>query len=81
MENDRPKYALRNRRFLVSLWYPVTQAGTDAATDANLGSLRGMVWEADPREPGRISATQEFSGIDALPDVLGRLLAQDGDSP
>ena len=81
MENDRPKYALRNRRFLVSLWYPVTHAGADAANDAHLGSLRGMVWEADPREPGRISPAKEFASINALPDVLGRLLAQDGDSP
>lgn len=76
MSKTLPDRAPRNRRFLVSLWHPPGQGGTAAET------VRGVIWEADPRDPGRIAAPRSFVGLGVLPAILGGLLAEelDGDA-
>lgn len=59
----------RNHRYLVSLWDKEPGA-QQFAPDA----MQGVVWEADPRDPGRIITPQKFVGLQALPAVLTDLL-------
>jgi hypothetical protein len=59
----------RNHRYLVSLW----EKDPDAK-QAPKESMQGVVWEADPRDPGRIITPQKFVGLSALPEVLSELL-------
>lgn len=74
MTDERSDTGLHNRRFLVSLWPPSVQA----PEAGDFETLRGMVWEADPRDPGRIAAPASFVGLAALPRVLGGFLRGDG---
>jgi len=69
-----PPLLPRNRRFLVSIWRTSTAAppSTDAET------IHGLVWEADPREPGRIATPQTFASLSALPHILQDLLHHSG---
>lgn len=79
MSKQPSKPKLRNRRFLVSLWQPVQPGETSRNTDRD--DLPGVVWEANPSEPGRITTPLDFVGLNTLPAVLGQLLEQDTDSP
>lgn len=70
MTEKRTKSELKNTRFLVSVWYPAS-GSTDTK---HFETLSGIVWEADPRDPGRISTPENFVGLSALPNILGGFL-------
>jgi hypothetical protein len=73
MSDSMPPPLPRDRRFLVSVWRkPAT------APDQTPESVHGMVWEADPRDPGRIAAPHLFAGLAALPRILHDLLQRNG---
>lgn len=68
--NDSPPPSLpRDRRFLVSVWRQPARVPQATADD-----VQGMVWETDPRDPGRIAAPHVFFGLSALPGLLHDLL-------
>lgn len=68
---------------MVSIWQqaePTQPSGQDRAIAPEDKKLRGLVWEADPNDPGRFAQPESFSTLDALPQILDALLdaATDG---
>lgn len=70
MTDKTLKREFRNRRFLISLWCPLTTHGSAEERE----NLSGMVWEADPSQPGRVEAPESFTSLSVLPQVINNLL-------
>ena len=69
MSDSMPPLLPRDRRFLLSVWRKPAPAH-----DQMPESFQGMVWEADPRDPGRIASPHVFASLSALPRILHDLL-------
>ncbi len=74
MTNHAHPNAPRNRRFLVSIWQRNGRPDESADYAENDSRLHGLVWEADPRDPGRITTPEAFTVLSALPRIFGDFL-------
>ena len=74
MTNQRPPNPPRNRRFLVSIWQKDVRPDAPADYAENDSRLHGLVWEADPRDPGRITTPEPFTVLTALPRIFSDFL-------
>lgn len=77
MSQESPPPLTRNRRFLVSIWQKNGPAEGLVPADARPleeQELHGLVWEADPRDPGRLVQPASFGTLSALPRILGDFL-------
>lgn len=74
MSNQRPPNPPRNRRFLVSIWQRDVRPDAPGDYAESDSRLHGLVWEADPRDPGRITTPEAFTVLSALPRIFGDLL-------
>ena len=59
----------QNRRFLVSIWQRRSKAET---------AIDGVVWEADPKLPGRLAEPASFRTLGDLPAILQSFLTDEG---
>lgn len=67
MNIDSPQRKARNRRFLLSIWHR-PRADASAKFD-------GVIWEADPIDPGKIEEPTRFETLSSLPGILDRFLS------
>lgn len=75
MSNKKSPNLPRNRRFLVSIWHKSKLISVqENPTDNEETGLHGLVWEADPRDPGRITTPESFATLSALPGIFDRFL-------
>ena len=81
MTNDAPPSPPRNRRFLVSIWQKGVRLDAPAGHAESDHKLHGLVWEADPRDPGRITSPERFVTLSALPRILSEFLNSGSSTP
>ena len=74
MTDDTPPSPPRNRRFLVSIWQKNMRPGSSVELAEHEHRLHGLVWEADPRDAGRITTPRPFAALSALPRIISDFL-------
>jgi hypothetical protein len=81
MTNENSPNRPRNRRFLVSIWQKNARPGAPANPGEREDGLHGLVWEADPHDPGRIMTPESFVALSALPRIFSDFLYSGGKQP